>query len=519
MAVILYFPNAAICQNALVFKGTVKCIIANDERSTRGAQNVIVVPGCIPQRSSITGSQGYYQINTGIPIRLLEDKSIALYYFSACKQCVKKVLVFVSTKQARENENRTMSFISVETVKMKAGCKQTELDPIGSDKELNKFISQPGEDLYKTSPANVLTAPPALSNLLIESVAAATPVAGKNPSIVNDTDTFKSGLTNYGRALPASAMILTPNPGFNFSASRLKTEAVFWNPASLDPTRISRTAKKDSATQGSANPGHASVNGAIQVLLNFKNNIKFSAYRALNDRVTLGLGGIYTKQSAEQDVHYAGAAGLASHMQTIMDYSIFLPVAYRITRYLGVAVTAKFIGQSFNLPDKLIINTNPLTNEFVDSTVSRHRIDADLSLSYDIIPTLTLGLNFMNVAGSELYGGSFPLKPSKVPVANQRSLGMGICYRWRRFNFGSDIYLTADSLYEVTSGVNYVPFNNALVMAGYSFRQKSYSLSFKWGSFMITYIDDNGLLKNEDRPGKSKFLNGRIYTTAVVGLP
>src|SRR6185503_2873858 len=84
----------------LVIKGTVKCFTTNDERSTRGAKNVVVVPGFIPKKSGMTGTQGYYELNTGVPISMLEDKYVTIYFVSSCKQCTKKENVFISPDQA-----------------------------------------------------------------------------------------------------------------------------------------------------------------------------------------------------------------------------------------------------------------------------------------------------------------------------------------------------------------------------------------------------------------------------------
>ena len=152
-------PAVLFCQGILVFKGTVKCFITGDERATQGAKNVIVVPGFIPQKSGMTGDQGYFEINTGLSLDKLEDKYVELYFVSNCQPCEKKTSVFISADQVRvvRRENgTTFCYITVPTIKMTAACKQTELDPLKSDDMLIKIEARPGEDPDKVSHLNVV---------------------------------------------------------------------------------------------------------------------------------------------------------------------------------------------------------------------------------------------------------------------------------------------------------------------------------------------------------------------------
>jgi hypothetical protein len=70
---------------------------------------------------------------------------------------------------------------------------------------------------------------------------------------------------------------------------------------------------------------------------------------------------------------------------------------------------------------------------------------------------------------------------------------------------------TNEGLYDASLGVNYVPFNNALISAGIAVKQLSYSLAFRIKHFRIAYINDNGWLVNERRSGKLDILNGKLY--------
>ena len=117
----------------------------------------------------------------------------------------------------------------------------------------------------------------------------------------------------------------------------------------------------------------------------------------------------------------------------------------------------------------------------------------------------------MNLAGTKLYADAFVPEQKSISFQNQRSFGLGLCYKWQRFNFGADLLFTEDDFYDAAFGVNYVPFNDALISAGIAVKQLSYSLAFRLKHFRLAYIDDNDWMVNEKRKGKSGILNGRLY--------
>ena len=486
--------SSVYSQETLALKGTVKCYISDDERSTKGAQNVIVVPGFIPKKSGMTGAQGYYELNTSTAFKLLEDKYVYIYYVSACKECLSQTSVFVSSDQVRKNRAGTLWYITVPTVKMNAGCKKTELQPRASDSAFNKVTSLPAKSVDEVSSLNVVTAAPGFLNLLTK-LATAAIVSNSGTFFVDDSAAINQvKKNNYGNFLFASPMILTANTGFNFSPYRDNSESVFWNPSVL------------------ANSYHSS---GIYLFTNLKNNFKLSGYTRINDNITIGAGGIYTKQEEFRETKFKFLGPTISHLRKLKEYAFFLSPSFKLSKKLTTGFALKSIWQSFNLPNKVVITQSPDRNDFTDSMVKRQRFDADVSFSYAITPALRAGVNVMNILGSELYTDAFVLTQANVTVRKLRSLGLGLCYRWKQFNFGADALLTEDDLYDLSVGVNYVPFNNALLSAGFAFKQKSYSASFKWKQFKISWVDDNGLMASEKRPGKSKFLNGKIHSGVV----
>jgi hypothetical protein len=483
-------------QEAVVFKGTVKCYIANDERATKGAQNVIVVPGFIPIKTGMTGPQGYYEINTGIPMKKLDGKYVTVFYISSCKSCESKKNVFVSEDQVTILGTKNLPYLTIETMQMKAACKNTELKPMQSDSIYNAFAKLPSQDLDKASALNVLTATPGFLNLLT-TLASTVAVTGDAKGSADTVFILPSKIDGYGNFLFNSPMRLSGNTGFNFSPNRDLSEAVLWNPAAL-----------------------ANSNNTVGVnfFTNLKNNYKFSAYGKVSDQFTIGIGGIYTKQDEFRLTRFSNIIfplnKLVQHKRNLKEYGAYLTPSYKINNRFSIGVALKSIWQNFNVPDSLLIDQSqtPPKNTFIDRTINKQHFDADVSISYKISPSLQAGINVMNLAGTELFADALPAKKKIVPMQNLRSLGIGLCYKLKQFNFGTDVLLTEDELYDVSVGINYVPFNNALIAGGFAFKQKSFSLTLRLKYFKLSYINDNGLMVNDRREGRSSFFNGQLHS-------
>lgn len=485
----------AYSQNSVVFRGTVKCYTVNDPNSTRGAKNVIVVPGFIPVKTGITGTQGYYEINTSVPLQKLDGKYVTVYYISSCKTCELKKNIFVSEDQVKVNAAKQVSYLTIETLQVNAGCSKTELKPLQSDSILNVFTRQPAQDLEKASALNVVAASPGFLNLLT-TLASTAAVGGQNSKA--DTVNILPGKIAYGDFLLASPMSLSANTGFNFSPNRDMSEAVFWNPAALVATNHT---------------------AGVHLFTNLKNNYKFSAFGKINDRLAIGVGGIYTKQDEFRLTKYdriftPSGDKVVAHVRTLKEYAAYITPSLKVTDNLSVGVALKSIWQNFNRPDSVLVSgpSDKPINTFRDKTFSGQHFDGDVSISYHFTPSFAAGINVMNVAGTELYADALPAKKKQVPVQNLRSLGLGLCYKWKQFNFGTDVLVTEDDLYDLSLGVNYIPFNNALLSGGFAFKQQSFSLSFRIKYFRVSYVNDNSFMVNDQRKGKSSILNGQLHT-------
>ena len=502
-ALLLILYNNASGQT-LVIKGRVRC--QNETpNSTRGAENIIVVPAFIPSKSTTTGSTppGYFECNTGVPFAKLRDKQVSLCIVSGCNQCSESVKrIFISEDQDRKNKDKTKSYVTVKDWKFNANCNDLELPPFRADSMLSVIVQQPEQSIGQVTNATALVGTPALLNLLTN----ITPIIG----IVSNAGTFEArelgpGKTKYGQFLFSSALTHTANTGFNFSPARDMSEAVFWNPSAIVKSRTPYN---------------------ISLLTNVKNNAKLGGYFRLNDRVSVGAGFIYTQQDEYRNTLFVKIANEANTVQIdsflvkVKEYSAFLAPAVKINEKISVGLTVKSIWQDLRIPNLLNItidDNGSTANIFTDSTMKTQKWDLDFSVSYKVSNALQVGINAMNLAGTELYADAFAAGGNNnYRLQNQRSLGAGLCYKWQRFNFGGDVIFTEDGFYDAAIGVKYVPFNNALLSAGLAVKQLSYSIAFRIKHFRIAYINDNDLMVNEKRTGKSGILNGALHGGFVV---
>ncbi|MEO6733043.1 MAG: hypothetical protein ABIN01_17600 [Ferruginibacter sp.] len=492
----------------VIIKGRLRCINQH-ENSTKGAENIVVVPTFLPSRATLTASRpsGYFEFNTGVPITKLQDKIVTVYVVSRCTNC-KEVAkrVFISEDQDRQNRDGTKRYVTIKDWMLNTNCQQAELLPLAADSVLRLIVKQPGQDLDNISSATALVGAPAFLNFL----STVTPIIGTLPNAGTfRLQSLNKGDVNYGSFLLASPLSHSANTGFNFSPSRDMSEAMFWNPSAI---------------------AHNKKPNNISLLTNLKNNVKLGGFYKINEQFSLAAGGVYTMQDERRTAFFVrvpivnpkDTLGVDSTRMYLKEYAAFISPVYKVNNRLSVGLTVKSIWQNFNIPTNLsvVFDNNYKTGigTFSDSLVKNQHFDVDVSATYKISNALQAGINLMNLAGTELYADAFVSGQKNTPVQNLRSLGLGLTYKWQRLNVGADILFTEDGLYDAAFGVNYVPFNNALLSAGIAVKQLSYSFAFRLKHFRIAYIEDNDAMVNERRTGKAGILNGRIYGGFIFDL-
>ena len=510
IGLLILLCNQAECQT-LIIKGKVKCM-NQAFNSTKGAENIVIVPAFMPSKATITLSEpsGYFEFNTGVPLSKLQDKTVTLYAISRCTNCNEIARrVFISEDQDRLNRNDSRQYVTIKDWMLKTNCTKAELYPFAADSVLNLVVKQPSQNLDNVSAATALTGAPVFLNFLTT----ITPVLGVLPNAGSfQLQSLKSGKINYGQFLLSSPISQSANTGFNFSPSRDISEAAFWNP---------------SAIVFSKKPNNLSL------LTNVKNNVKLGGFFKINDEISISAGGIYTNQDERRKSIFVrlplndlnDTLGVDSLKMNLKEYAAFFSPVYQVSNQFSVGVTLKSVWQNFNIPHKVFIeDINGTTiGTFTDSIIKNQYFDVDISATYKLSNALQLGINLMNLAGTEIYADAFvpgqsQAYNSEIPIQNLRSLGLGLTYKWQRLNVGADLLFTEYELYDAAIGINYVPFNNALLSGGFAVKQMSYSLAFRIKNFRIAYIDDNDRMVNERRAGKSAFFNGQIYGGFIFDL-
>lgn len=508
---LLFFLGNNVRSQELIIKGRIRCINTT-ENSTKGAENIIVVPAFKPSIATITASQpsGYFELNTGVPLSKLQDKLVSIYVVSRCANCGETAKrVFISEDQDRQNRNDTRQYVTIKDWMLHANCRVAELKPLSADSVLNLVVKQPGQNLDNVSAATALTGAPVFLNFLTT----ITPVLGVLPNAgLFRLQTLDPGKISYGQFLLSSPMSHSANTGFNFSPSRDMSEAAFWNPSSIAFARTPHN---------------------ISLLTNVRNNVKLGGFFKISETVSLAAGGIYTFQDERRKSTFVrfpivdpdDTLRVDSLKMKLKEYAAFFSPVFKVNNQFSVALTVKSVWQDFNIPYEVSIVDvgDGAIGTFTDSIVKNQYFDVDISATYKLSNALQLGVNLMNLAGTEIYADAFvpgqsQAYNSEIPLQNLRSLGLGLTYKWQRLNMGADVLFTEDGLYDAAIGVNYVPFNNALISGGFAVKQMSYSLAFRMKNFRIAYINDNDLLVNERRTGKSAIFNGKIYGGFVFDL-
>lgn len=494
-------PLSLLAQESpLIIKGRVKCI-QQSPGATKGAENIVVVPAFRPPKATLTASYptGYFEFNTGVPLSKLKDKIITLYAVSRCADCREVAKrIFVSEDQDRRNRSDNKTYVTIKDWMLKTQCSKAELIPQQADSVLNVLSQQPGQDLDRMSAASALTGTPAFLNVL-SSLTTVVGVGGA-PGIRYGIQSLEKRKIHFGKLLHSMPFIASANMGFNFSPSRDMSEAVFWNPAAMIQHR-----KK----------------GNLSVLTNSRNNVKAGGFYAISDKLSLGAGFMASLQDEYKKTNFAvdpfTKRDEDSLSLQLREMSANVSAAYAFSQQLSFGFSAKLAWQTFNIPDSLFCD-NQGFGTFSDSTIKRQFLDFDFSVSYKPLPNVQLGVNCMNGLNRALFADAFLPQQLAIPLQRQRSIGIGATYKYRRWNIGTDLLINKQGFYDMSIGLNVVPFNNMLLTGGYAVQQGNYSLSLRMKHFRIAFLHDNNYFFNESRVPKHKLLNGRIHGGFVIDL-
>ena len=485
----------------IIFKGRIKCNNQN-ENSTKGAENVVIVPTFKPSASTITISQptGYFEFNSGVPLSTLQDKTVSLYAVSRCSICKETTQrVFVSEDQDRQYRQDNRLYVTIKDWLLSANCKTAELKPGAADSVLHMVVKQPDLDLDHVSNTSALVGAPTVINYLARLAEVVTTAYFQNGTY--PLSSLDSGKIKYGQSFFASSLVHTANAGFNFAPTRDLSEAVFWN-ASAMPLSKHRI--------------------DINFMTNLRNSLKLNAYYKPIDKFAIGLGFLGTRQFESRVAHFAGIDRGAGKADTVflknIEWGLYLSAGYTLNHRLNIGLTTKGLNQRFNTPDSLIF-THGGTNEYIYKTLHFLKLDVDLSATYRLNNALQIGVSLMNIGGAAFKKDVYSTDGTgNLPAVAARSLGLGITYKKERIHAGINLLLANGLLYDIAMGLNYVPFNNVLVSINTAIKSKAYSIAFRLKHFRLAFIDDGGWLIDDRVAKKSNFLKGRISGGFTYGI-
>ena len=91
----------------------------------------------------------------------------------------------------------------------------------------------------------------------------------------------------------------------------------------------------------------------------------------------------------------------------------------------------------------------------------------------------------MNILGTKVY--------SNEGKRSLRAVGMGIVFLHGRANYGIDLLISEQDNKDISLGVDYVPWNNALINLGYSTAFNTKVLGIKYKNLYCTYTNNDEL--------------------------
>jgi len=483
----------------LQLKGRIRCSNDVNNLSTRGAENIIVVPSAIPKQAVATSSEpsGYYIIDTKIKKEALYDKSIKIYVVTRCKTCrAESISKFVSPDQITY-ENGIPQLI-LKTKYINNLCKNVEFTSIVLDTLMLDVYAQENRDIEKDG----WVASPALLNLLMFVSALSPPEPDSTVNDVIPIDKLSAAEIRYGNFLLNSSFANSASAGFNFAPGRDFSEAAFWNPASI--------AQSDKRIYFSSTT-------------NWRNQLKLSAFWKANDKIAFGLGFLDAYQREPRTVYSSEIApgDEPGKMFRLNENALFLSASYHFVKSLSIGITGKYMKQNFDNP-QFIQRTRDYINGALSNTTyavieekyKYSAVDADISLSWAVNKSFNWGINLMNVMNTNLMGGNFLSGEDHIHI-RQFAVGSGLLYRYHRLNLGTDVLFYNDKIYNISFGANFIPFDKSLIAASYSTKDNVWSLSFRYNRFRIGYVNNQGLFKLKSKNTPVTIEKPYLYSSFV----
>lgn len=423
-------------------EGTITCREQGKIELERPAKCIIVMPKNTPEAAVITQDNGFYAIN--LPIKDVIDKRLTLSFFS------KSGLIDEKTKYVWYDEikgkKRTFKFATVclkkecELVEDEGRCHQTQAHL----EILRLRAEKPKKGSLWPSFLGILGA----AALAGGGAEAGDAPAGNGPgpgpiTEISDIRYITPRKIEDGKFLSYAFSAMPQNIGFLISPTRNIGDAVFFNTSAI------------------AMSSYGQLNASYG---NFFNSHRYSqAGLALpfKGEFGLGLGFLFLHQEETRTAFTESNESLSDSFDT-GELAIFLSGSKRLRNNLSIGLTAKYLSQSIEGPEKIMITTyssGVRTKSFIVSKAEESFIDYDLSMTLKNTSSIQTGLSLMNIKGTKVLANDG--KREKI-----RAVGIGASYKKKRMHLGSDVKLSENGDFDISAGINFVPFTNAKVSFG-----------------------------------------------------
>jgi len=450
------FPQLSYSKT-IRLQGYVKCI-KKDDRAPNPAKYILVVPEKYLNKSDLTDDKGCYYIF--LPGKVIGEKLTLQYRNSKSEKEIHKKDIKIWADEIDCTEDGCVKYL--ERVVLEPHCIEVEDDEKDMLRLLELFRKKPEEASALLKYGTPVTA--GLTSSLLPFIgglgAAAGPGEEPTPTTANvvrvSQKTIKDGeLLSYGMSA------FSDNMGFNFTPKRNIAEAVFWNPSAIAMSYFNQ----------------------VSGYTDFEDFHRASVAFTIKDIFGIGLGYLHLRHKEKRTALVGTGETFSDTFETNED-GMFISASILFKNILpgffSTGMTIKRLSQTLQIPGNVIYMDSGKLKSWEHEEEENTVYDFDIGVTYQLNKAATLGMNLMNIAGSKL-------KSENDSEKIQRAIGIGGAYQWKRLQIGTDIIHREDEGADIAFGANVVPFNLALIQAGYDTTYHTYSLGLKYWWLSYTY--------------------------------
>jgi hypothetical protein len=425
-------------------RGTTICRYKGDVELEKTAKCVIVAPKDKMELNVVTFKNGFFGIDLPYNDIINKPLTINLYDYQGFLKSKSKYIY--DEKIIRMGDSLVFKFGEV---KIDKNCELIEEEECI---KANAYLTQLREkEISKKGPPSFII--PVMGGVMSALAFAVTAGGGGDvdangppPTIIEmlDIGSVSKKDNADGRIFALALDGVAGTPGFQFSPTRNISDAVFFNSSAItfSPYR------------------------QVNILSDFNEYSQVSSSFNLGDAYGIGIGALFLDREENRTALTESNESASSSFKS-EEWGAFLSLSRKISNDVSIGLTAKYLSQSIETPDKIEKRTiDPGNGELnisyslLKDKIEEEQYDFDISGTYKINNRFQFGLSVMNIAGAELL-------TNDDEYFRLRSVGLGMSYKNRRVHLGTDIIAYQEGETDFSVGINIVPFSNAEINFGY----------------------------------------------------